>query len=61
MIIDQLRALWNELRFNRTMISDAINIARIERNRLKRENKTYTAKSRMDLRTAINKKIGIYV
>jgi len=42
------------------MISEAIKVARIERNRLKRENKTYTAKSRMDLRTAINGRIGIY-
>jgi len=60
-LIDEIRVKYKHLRFDRVSIQSAIKVARIERNRLKRENKTYTAKSRMDLRTEINRKIGIYL
>ena len=60
-IIDELRAQWIDLRYNREMIQNAIKVARIERNKLKKANLKYSTEQRIELRKSLNKKIGIYL
>jgi len=52
---------YRELRTDRVMITDAIKIARKERNKLRKSDLTYTATERIALRREINNKLGIYL
>ncbi len=60
-IYDDIRRRFNDLRFDRLMITEAIKVARVERNALKRADKTYILGARIEKRREINEKIGIYV